>query len=76
MTTTHTATAYIATATLAATATTSFNNDNEFFFFNFQHCTAKKYHNNLLQPVVISSLNHVCFAPGYDFDGRSYHFDS
>ena len=37
---------------------------------------SQKYHNNLLQPVVISSLNHVWFAPRYDFDGRSDHFDS
>ena len=45
-------------------------------FFNFEHLRGQKYHNNLLQPVLISSLNRVCFAPGYDFDGRSDHFDS
>ena len=45
-------------------------------FFYFEHLRGQKYYNNLLQPVVISSLNRVCFAPGYDFDGRSDHFDS
>ena len=73
MTTTHTATAYIATATLAATATTSFNNDNEFFFLTSSIARPK---NTIIIFCSRSSLNHVCFAPGYDFDGRSDHFDS
>ena len=44
-------------------------------FFELRALHSQKDHNNLLPRVKIS-WNHVCFAPGYDFDGRFDHFYS
>jgi len=44
-------------------------------FFELWTLHGQKDHNNLL-PLVKFRWNHVCFAPGNDFDGRFDHFDS